>query len=107
SNVFFVDADTHPQTVAVLRTRAEPIGVALAVGDPEVDLDPAAAFGVLVSQPGSSGRLQSADALAALTERVHAASGLVVAAVDLLSLVLIAPPGSWGADIAVGSAQRF
>ena len=62
-DVFFVDADTHPQTIAVLRTRAEPIGIELVVGDLDADLDPAAAFGVLVSQPGSSGRLRSVATL--------------------------------------------
>jgi glycine dehydrogenase len=105
--VFFADADTHPQTLAVLATRAEPVGIELVVGDIDTDFDPATAFGVLVSQPGSSGRLRSAASLAAVTDRVHAAGGLVVAATDLLALMLLAPPGSWGADIAVGSAQRF
>ena len=104
---FFVDADTHPQTVAVLRTRAEPIGIELVIGDPERDLDPAGVFGVLVSQPGSSGRLRSPKVLEALTRDVHAGGGLVVAATDLLALVLLASPGAWDADIAVGSAQRF
>src|SRR5258706_6653079 len=77
---FFVDADTHPQTIAVLRTRAEPIGIDLVVGDLEADLDTAAAFGVLVSQPGSSGRLVPTAALEALAGRVHEAGGLIVAA---------------------------
>ena len=105
--VFFADADTHPQTLAVLATRAEPVGIELVVGDIDTELDPATAFGVLVSQPGSSGRLLPAAALAAVTERMHAAGGLVVTATDLLALMLLASPGSWGADIAVGSAQRF
>jgi glycine dehydrogenase len=105
--IFFADADTHPQTLAVLATRAEPVGIELAVGDVDTDLDPATAFGVLVSQPGSSGRLRATDALAALTERVHTAGGLVVAATDVLALLLVASPATWGADIAVGSAQRF
>ncbi len=106
-DVFFVDADTHPQTIAVLRTRAEPVGIRLVVGDLDADLDPAVAFGVLVSQPGSSGRLRPVGGLEALAARVHGAGGLVVAAADLLSLVLLVAPGTWGADIAVGSAQRF
>ncbi|HKA03083.1 MAG TPA: glycine dehydrogenase (aminomethyl-transferring), partial [Acidimicrobiales bacterium] len=105
--IFFADADTHPQTLAVLATRAEPVGIELVVGDIETDLDAGAAFGVLVSQPGSSGRLRSPAALSAVAHRVHDAGALVVAATDLLALLLIAPPGSWGADIAVGSAQRF
>ncbi len=106
-STFFVDADTHPQTIAVLRTRAEPIGIDLVVGDLEADLDPAVVFGVLVSQPGSSGRLVPTTALEALAARVHEAGGLVVAGADLLSLLVLVPPGTWGADIAVGSAQRF
>jgi glycine dehydrogenase len=105
--IFFADADTHPQTLAVLATRAEPVGIELVVGDVDTDLDPNTAFGVLVSHPGSSGRLRTPDALAALTECVHTAGGLVVAATDLLALLLVASPASWGADIAVGSAQRF
>jgi glycine dehydrogenase len=106
-SAFFVDADTHPQTVAVLRTRAEPIGIELVVGDPARDLDPNAVFGVLVSQPGSSGRLLPSSDLEVLAGRVHEAGGLVVAATDLLALLIVSPPGAWGADIAVGSAQRF
>jgi glycine dehydrogenase len=105
--VFFADADTHPQTLAVLATRAEPVGIELVVGDIETDLDPGTAFGVLVSQPGSSGRLRSPATLGAIAQQVHEAGGLVAAATDLLALLLIAPPASWGADIAVGSAQRF
>src|SRR3954452_9231454 len=104
---FFIDADTHPQTIAVLRTRAEPIGIDLVVGAVEHDLDPATAFGVLVSQPGSSGRLLPRATLEAIAAAVHDAGGLVVAAADLLSLLLLVAPGTWGADIAVGSAQRF
>jgi glycine dehydrogenase len=107
SDVFFVDADTHPQTIAVLKTRAEPLGIDVVVGDLDTDLDAAGVFGALVSQPGSSGRLRSAAGLAAVAGAVHAHDGLVVAATDLLALVLIEPPGAWGADIAVGSAQRF
>ncbi len=106
-DVFFVDADTHPQTIAVVATRAEPIGIRLVVGDVERDLDPDVAFGVLVSQPGSSGRVRSNAVLREVAERVHGAGGLVVAASDLLALLLLAAPGEWGADIAVGSAQRF
>ncbi len=105
--VFFADADTHPQTLAVLATRAEPVGIELVIGDVEAELDPGTAFGVLVSQPASSGRLRAPERLRAITERVHDAGGLVVAATDLLALLLIAPPAEWGADIAVGSAQRF
>jgi glycine dehydrogenase len=101
SDVFVVDADTHPQTVAVLRTRAEPVGIELAVGEVG-DID--ACFGALVSFPGSSGVVHDVDGFAAA---VHARGGLAVVTTDLLALVLLEPPGRHGADIVVGSAQRF
>ncbi|GLX01839.1 aminomethyl-transferring glycine dehydrogenase [Microtetraspora sp. NBRC 16547] len=105
SDVFVVDADALPQTKAVLATRAEPLGITLV----EADLsDPAVAlpdcFGVLVQYPGASGRVASFRALA---ERAHAAGAQVIAAADLLGLTLLAAPGELGADIAVGSSQRF
>ncbi len=103
SAVFFVDEDTHPQTVAVLRTRAEPVGIEIVVGDAE-QLDPNAAFAVLISQPGSSGGLRD---WRHVVERVHSTGGLAVVATDLLALVLLEPPGAIGADVVVGSAQRF
>jgi glycine dehydrogenase len=102
-DVFFVDADTHPQTVAVLRTRAEPQGVRIVVGDPET-LDAAACFGALLSYPGSSGAIR--DWRAAIA-RLHGAGALAVMATDLLALARLTPPGELGADIAIGSAQRF
>ncbi|QGG96210.1 aminomethyl-transferring glycine dehydrogenase [Actinomarinicola tropica] len=101
---FFVDAAAHPQTIDVVRTRAEPLGIELIVGDPETDLDPEVAFGVLVQDPATDGRLRD---LAAIAERVHAAGGLLVVAADLLACTLVVPPGEHGADIVVGSAQRF
>ncbi len=104
SRTFFVDADCHPQTIAVVQTRAEPIDITVVVGDPESDLDAEAAFGVLVQYPGSSGRIPD---IAPIIERVHAAGGLVAVACDPLALVLLTPPGELGADVAVGSSQRF
>jgi glycine dehydrogenase len=103
---FFVDADCHPQTIAVLRARAEPLGVLVVVGDPEVDLDPdaQAVFGVLLQYPGSGGAVRD---LRPVIERAHAAGALVTVAADLLALVLLVPPGKLGADIVVGSSQRF
>src|SRR6266540_3232424 len=103
---FFVDADCHPQTIAVLRARAEPLGVPVVVGDPEVDLDPdaQAVFGVLLQYPGSGGAVRD---LRPVIERAHAAGALVTVAADLLALVLLVPPGKLGADIVVGSSQRF
>ncbi len=101
---FFVDAEVHPQTLAVLRTRAEPLGWSLIVGDPLTDLDKAEVFGGLLQYPGTSGAVRDLrPAIAAL----HAKGALAVVAADLLALTLIASPGELGADIAVGSAQRF
>ena len=101
---FFVDAEVHPQTLAVLRTRAEPLGWTLIVGDPLTDLDNAEVFGGLLQYPGTSGAVRDLrPAIAAL----HAKGALAVIAADLLALTLIASPGELGADIAVGSAQRF
>ncbi len=101
---FFVDAGCHPQTIAVMHTRAEPVGIELVVGDPAVDLDPTAVFGVLLQEPSSLGSLHDRTALCA---DIHAAGGFVVVAADLLSLVITTPPGAFGADIVVGTAQRF
>src|SRR6185312_17718 len=101
---FFVDAEAHPQTLAVLRTRAEPLGWNLIVGDPLTDLDKAEVFGGLLQYPGTSGAVRELKpAIAAL----HAKGALAVVAADLLALTLIASPGELGADIAIGSAQRF
>jgi glycine dehydrogenase len=102
--VFFVDAGCHPQTIAVIETRAEPIGIDVVVGDPSVDLDVDQTFGVLLALPASTGALSD---WTAMIERVHAAGGLATVVVDLLALALIAPPGEMGADIVVGSSQRF
>jgi glycine dehydrogenase len=104
SNIFFVDADTHPQTIAVLRTRSEPIGIKLVIGNPESDLDPSTVFAALLSYPGSSGNIL---ALAPIITRLHEAGALAVVTTDLLALVLLESPGAVGADIAVGSTQRF
>jgi glycine dehydrogenase len=104
TKAFFVDADVHPQTLAVLRTRAEPLGWNLIVGDPLSDLDATEVFGGLLQYPGSSGRLRDLrPAIAAL----HAKGALAIVAADLLALTLLASPGELGADIAIGSAQRF
>jgi glycine dehydrogenase len=101
---FFVDAEVHPQTLAVLRTRAEPLGWNLIVGDPMTDLASANVFGALLQYPGTSGAVRDfRPAIAAL----HARGGLAVVAADLLALTLLASPGDLGADIAIGSAQRF
>src|SRR3982074_1098545 len=104
SKSFFVDAEVHPQTLAVLRTRAEPLGWSLIVGDPLTDLDKADVFGGLLQYPGTSGAVRDLrPAIASL----HAKGALAVIAADLLALTLLASPGELGADIAIGSAQRF
>jgi glycine dehydrogenase len=101
---FFVDREVHPQTLAVLRTRAEPLGWNLIIGDPAVDLDKAEVFGGLLQYPGTSGAVRDLHpAIAALRTK----GALVIVAADLLALTLLASPGELGADIAIGSAQRF
>jgi len=103
--VFFVAADCHPQTIAVVRTRAEAIGIEIEVGDPfAADLAAGRVFGVLVQYPGTEGAIRD---FAPLAEAVHGADALLVAACDPLALALLRPPGEFGADIAVGSTQRF
>ncbi|MBB6346890.1 aminomethyl-transferring glycine dehydrogenase [Nonomuraea muscovyensis] len=102
SDVFVVDADALPQTKAVLATRAEPLGITLV--EHSLDGDLPECFGVLVQYPGASGRLRDFRAVA---EAAHDAGALVVAAADLLALTLLTAPGELGADIAIGSSQRF
>jgi glycine dehydrogenase len=104
ADAFFVDADCHPQTLAVLRTRARGLGLEIVVGDPFRDLEPARVFGALLHYPGSSGAVRD---FRPVIERLHDARALAVMATDLLSLVLLTAPGELGADVAIGSAQRF
>ncbi len=104
-DAFLVAADCHPQTIEVLRTRAAAIGVEIRVGDhATADLAGGDVFGVLVQYPTTDGRVLD---YAALAERTHQAGALLVVAADLLALALLRPPGEFGADVAVGSAQRF
>ena len=101
---FFVDENVHPQTLAVLRTRAEPLGWALIVGDPLRDLDAGAVFGALFQYPGTDGAVRDVRGpIAALKEK----GAMAVIAADPLALTLLTPPGELGADIAIGSTQRF
>ncbi|MGV1036326.1 MAG: aminomethyl-transferring glycine dehydrogenase [Candidatus Nanopelagicales bacterium] len=104
ANRFIVDADTHPQTLAVLGTRAEPLGIELVVADLDDGLPDGDAFGILLSYPGSSGRIRDFRSLAS---EAHEGGAVVTAATDLLALTLLTPPGEWGADVSIGSAQRF
>jgi len=106
-DTFFVDSDCHPQTVDVIQTRAHPLGIKVVVGDPMRDLVETEPYGCLLQYPGTSGNVHSVEALSSLTDRMHQAGGRVAVATDLLALTLLTPPGEWGADIVVGSSQRF
>ncbi len=101
---FFVDADCHPQTLAVVRTRALPLGIEVAVGDRAAAVVGDGVFGALLQYPGSSGELHDDEALIAA---LHEQGTLVVVAADILALTLLRPPGEIGADVVVGSTQRF
>jgi len=101
---FLVADDCHPQTIEIVRTRAEPIGVEIVVASPDAMKPDDSIAGVLVQYPTTDGRVECYQDLA---ERTHATGGLVVVAADLLALTLLKAPGAWGADICVGSAQRF
>lgn len=102
SPVFFVSRHCHPQTIEVVRTRAEGLGIEIVEGDESQGLPEC--FGVLLQYPHSLGGVADYRALA---EQAHAQGAVVACATDLLALAVIAAPGEWGADIAVGSAQRF
>ena len=104
SRAFLVDESCHPQTIEVLRTRAEPLGIEVVVGDAAALLDRTDCFGVLVQFPATDG---SVGDWRSFTERAHARKAAVVVSADLLALTLLAPPGEWGADIVVGTTQRF
>ncbi|MBU1330650.1 MAG: aminomethyl-transferring glycine dehydrogenase [Gammaproteobacteria bacterium] len=104
SNAFFASQHCHPQTLDVLRTRAEPLGIEVVVGDEAAISDASAYFGALLQYPASNGDIFD---YRELVERFHAANALVAVAADLLALTLLTPPGEFGADVALGSAQRF
>ena len=101
---FFIARDCHPQTIAVIQTRAEPLGIEIVIGDPDTFAFDKPLFGALVQYPATDGVIRD---YRPFVEKAHKADALIVAAADLLSLTLITPPGEWGADIVVGSAQRF
>jgi glycine dehydrogenase len=104
AQAFFVDAACHPQVIAVIRTRAKWLGIPVTVGDAVAALDPAAVFGAHLQYPDTHGAVRDWSELIA---RVQAAQGLVSLGTDLLALLLLRSPGDLGADVAIGSAQRF
>ena len=104
AGAFFVDQECHPQTIAVIQTRAEPLGWTVVVGDPANDLDPAAVFGAILQYPGSSGGIRD---YRDVIMQLHVTDALAIVAADPLALTLLMSPGELGADIAIGSTQRF
>ena len=103
SNVFFVSSAVHPQTLEVVRTRADGLGIELHVGD-DADAASVDSFGILLQYPNTFGQIND---YAELADAAHARGALVAVATDLLALTLIRAPGAWGADIVVGNSQRF
>ena len=103
-DVFLVDADCLPQTIEVVRTHAEPLGITVLVADPHGEHVVPGCFGLLLQYPGASGRVRDNRGV---IERAHAAGIRVAVAADLLALTLLVPPGEMGADVVVGSSQRF
>ncbi len=104
ANAFFVDENCHPQTIEVIKTRAEPLGIEVIVANPEIDMDPASVFGAIFQYPGTYGRVRDfSPCIAAL----HEHKAIAVMAADILALCLLKSPGEMGADIAIGTTQRF
>jgi glycine dehydrogenase len=103
TNTFVAAPDCHPQTLGVVATRARSMGIDLVIDDPD-KADLSDCFGVLVQYPATDGRIRDYSGVA---EKVHDAGGLVIAATDLLAGAVLKPAGEWGADVAVGNAQRF
>ena len=104
TNAFFVDKECLPQTIAVIKTRAEPLGWQIVVGDPFKDLETATVFGAMFQYPGVCGAFYD---FSEPSGKLHATGALAIIAADPLALTLLKPPGEMGADIAVGSMQRF
>ncbi|MFM2280875.1 MAG: decarboxylating glycine dehydrogenase, partial [Pseudomonadota bacterium] len=104
SNIFFADENCHPQNIALLKTRAEPIGITVQVGDPFRDLDPENVFGAIFQYPGTYGHVHD---FTDVIGKLHAHGAIATVIADPLALCLLKSPGEMGADIAVGSTQRF
>ncbi|MDC0079953.1 aminomethyl-transferring glycine dehydrogenase [Pseudomonadota bacterium] len=106
SKIFFIDQNCFPQTISVVTARAKPIGIEVTVGDPQQlsDLKEETYFGALLQYPGNDGAVRD---FSQEIETMHEQNGLVIMAADLLALTLLKSPGEMGADIAIGSSQRF
>ena len=104
ANSVFVDQDCHPQTIAVIKTRAYSLGYEVIVADPFHGLEQQDFFALIVQYPGSKGEIKD---LSQITAIAHSKAALITVAADLLSLVLLKPPAEFGVDIVLGSAQRF
>ncbi len=104
SNTFLVAADCHPQTIAVVKTRAQALDIDVVVGTPGDLLGGTEAFGLLLQYPGTWGQLED---ISPLIERAHKANTLVTVAADIMALLLVKSPGVLGADVVVGNTQRF
>lgn len=104
SNTFFVDRNCFPQTLAVVRTRADNFGFDIVVGDPQTDLQTCDCFGALLQYPGADGQIPD---LQPLITQIHEKDALAIVAADIMSLVMLKSPGELGADVVVGSNQRF
>lgn len=103
--VFLLDSNLHPQTIAVIATRAKPLGITIEIADlTSSNPTTSEVFGAIVQYPNTRGEIHDFTELASW---IHAKNALMIAAVDLLSLTVLKAPGEWGADIAIGSAQRF
>lgn len=108
ARTFFVSDTCHPQTIEVVCRRAEPLGIKIVVAPPEKFNFSSESFGALIQYPDTRGALPaSVDTLRTFTARAHAEKNLVTVAADPLALTLLIPPGAWGADICVGTTQRF
>lgn len=102
--VFFVAEDCHPQNIEVVQTRAEPLGIEVVIGNPELGFEEYDLFGVLLQYPGTYGDVTD---LTEVIEQAHAKKALVAVSADLLALTLLKPPGEMGADVVIGNTQRF
>jgi len=104
ATAFFVDENCHPQTIEVIKTRAEPLGIEVIVDSPELEMDATSVFGAIFQYPGTYGRVRDfSPCIAAL----HEAKAIAIMACDILALCLLKSPGEMGADIAIGTTQRF